>query len=118
MPPPARPAPLEKRREPFLCLGTRADVRETSGEILLQGRLDGARRDVLDEFLDRALRGDSAREQGVQAIADVVIEVRLGAAIGDNDQIERLVRLQAVLDDVIGTQTTVIDVSTSETTQR
>lgn len=47
-----------------------------------------------------------------------VIEVRLGAAITDNDQIERLVRLQRVLDDVDGSDTTVIDVSTAETTER
>jgi len=46
------------------------------------------------------------------------IEVRLGAAITDNDQIERLVRLQRVLDDVAGSDTTIIDVSTSETTER
>ena len=46
------------------------------------------------------------------------IEVRLGAAITDNDQIERLVRLQRVLDDVGGSDTTVIDVSTAETTER
>jgi cell division protein FtsQ len=46
------------------------------------------------------------------------IEVRLGAAIRDNDQIERLVRLQRVLDDVGGSDTTVIDVSTAETTER
>ena len=46
------------------------------------------------------------------------IEVRLGAAITDNDQIERLVRLQRVLDDVVGSDTTVIDVSTAETTER
>ncbi len=46
------------------------------------------------------------------------IEVRLGAAISDNDQIESLVRLQRVLDDVGGSDTTVIDVSTAETTER
>jgi len=46
------------------------------------------------------------------------IEVRLGAAITDNDQIERLVRLQRVLDDIGGSDTTVIDVSTAETTER
>ena len=44
------------------------------------------------------------------------IEVRLGAAIGDNDQLERLVRLDRVLSDVTGGGTTVIDVSTPETT--
>ncbi|MEP6298963.1 MAG: FtsQ-type POTRA domain-containing protein, partial [Ilumatobacter sp.] len=46
------------------------------------------------------------------------IEVRLGVAITDDDQIQRLVRLERVLDDVLGTDTTVIDVSTSETTER
>lgn len=46
------------------------------------------------------------------------IEVRLGVAITDDDQIQRLVRLERVLDDVLGTDTTVIDVSTAETTER
>jgi cell division protein FtsQ len=46
------------------------------------------------------------------------IEVRLGAAISDNDQIERLVRLELVLDDISGTETTAIDVSTNEATDR
>ncbi|MGB3736722.1 MAG: FtsQ-type POTRA domain-containing protein [Ilumatobacter sp.] len=44
------------------------------------------------------------------------IEVRLGVAITDDDQIERLVRLERQLDDVLGSDTTVIDVSTSEST--
>ena len=45
------------------------------------------------------------------------IEVRFGAAISDTDQIERLVRLQRVLDDdVAKPDSTVIDVSTVETT--
>lgn len=43
------------------------------------------------------------------------IEVRLGDAVNDSDQIERLVRLQRRLDDVVGSDTTVIDVSTVET---
>jgi cell division protein FtsQ len=46
------------------------------------------------------------------------IEVRMGDAVSDNDQIERLVRLQRRLDDVDGSDTTVIDVSTAETTER
>lgn len=46
------------------------------------------------------------------------IEVRLGAAIGDNEQIERLVRLERVLDDIDGGGTTIIDVSTEEATER
>lgn len=46
------------------------------------------------------------------------IEVRLGVAITDDDQIQRLVRLERVLDDVLGSDTTVIDVSTAETTER
>ncbi len=46
------------------------------------------------------------------------IEVRLGSAITDDDQIERLVRLERQLDDVLGSDTTVIDVSTAETTER
>lgn len=46
------------------------------------------------------------------------IEVRLGGAITDDDQLERLVRLERVLDDVLGSDITVIDVSTNETTKR
>jgi len=43
------------------------------------------------------------------------IEARLGDAVNDSEQIERLVRLQRRLDDVVGSDTTVIDVSTVET---
>lgn len=46
------------------------------------------------------------------------IEVRLGSAITDDDQIERLVRLELLLDDALGSDTTVIDVSTAEATER
>ena len=46
------------------------------------------------------------------------IVVRLGEAVGDNDQIEKLVRLERVLDDADGAGVTQIDVSTAETTQR
>lgn len=46
------------------------------------------------------------------------VVVRLGSAIGDNDQIEKLVRLERVLDDADGAGATQIDVSTAETTQR
>ncbi|MFK7918317.1 MAG: cell division protein FtsQ/DivIB [Ilumatobacter sp.] len=46
------------------------------------------------------------------------IEVRLGEAITDDDQLQRLVRLERQLDDVLGSDVTVLDVSTSETTQR
>lgn len=46
------------------------------------------------------------------------VEVRLGAAISDTDQFERLVRLQLLLDDVAGRDTDVIDVSTAEATER
>lgn len=46
------------------------------------------------------------------------IEVRLGVAITDDDQIQRLVRLERTLDDALGSDTTVIDVSTSETTEQ
>lgn len=45
------------------------------------------------------------------------IEVRLGQAITDDDQVQRLVRLERLLDDVLGSDTLVIDVSTSETTK-
>lgn len=46
------------------------------------------------------------------------IEVRFGTAIGENAQIEKLVRLQRALDDVGDKPVTVIDVSTSEVTVR
>jgi cell division protein FtsQ len=46
------------------------------------------------------------------------IEVRFGSAVGENAQIEKLVRLQRTLDDVETTPVTVIDVSTSEVTVR
>ena len=45
------------------------------------------------------------------------IEVRLGAAISDQQQIERLVRLELVLDELGESGSTVIDVSTNETTE-
>ena len=46
------------------------------------------------------------------------IEVRFGSAVGENAQIEKLVRLQRTLDDVGTKPVTVIDVSTSEVTVR
>ena len=46
------------------------------------------------------------------------IEVRFGSALGENSQIEKLVRLQRTLDDVGDKPVTVIDVSTSEVTVR
>jgi cell division protein FtsQ len=46
------------------------------------------------------------------------IEVRFGSAIGENAQIEKLVRLQRTLEDVDAKPVTVIDVSTSEVTVR
>lgn len=46
------------------------------------------------------------------------IEVRFGAAVGDNAQIEKLVRLERVLDDVGDRPVTAIDVSTPEVTVR
>jgi hypothetical protein len=45
-----------------------------------------------------------------------LIEVRFGSAIGDNQQIEKLVRLERVLDDVGTEPVTSIDVSTAEVT--
>lgn len=45
-----------------------------------------------------------------------LIEVRFGSAIGDNEQIEKLVRLERVLDDVGRKPVSVIDVSTAEVT--
>ena len=46
------------------------------------------------------------------------IEVRFGSAIGENSQIEKLVRLQRTLDDIGDKPVAVIDVSTSEVTVR
>jgi cell division protein FtsQ len=46
------------------------------------------------------------------------VEVRFGSAIGENAQIEKLVRLQRTLEDVGDKPVTVIDVSTSEVTVR
>ncbi len=46
------------------------------------------------------------------------IEVRFGSALGENSQIEKLVRLQRTLDDVDTKPVTVIDVSTAEVTVR
>ena len=64
--------------------------------------------DIRLVLTNRLLTGDPAPD----------IEVRLGAAVGDNEQIERLVRLERVLDDIDGAATTIIDVSTEETTER
>lgn len=47
-----------------------------------------------------------------------LIEVRFGSAIGENSQIEKLVRLQRTLEDIGTKPVTVIDVSTSEVTVR
>lgn len=47
-----------------------------------------------------------------------LIEVRFGAAIGDNEQIEKLVRLERKLDDLESELVSVIDVSTAEVTVR
>ena len=46
------------------------------------------------------------------------IEVRFGSALGENAQIEKLVRLQRTLEDIDTKPVTVIDVSTSEVTVR
>ncbi len=46
------------------------------------------------------------------------IEVRFGSAIGDNQQIEKLVRLERKLDDLGDDPVSVIDVSTAEVTVR
>ena len=46
------------------------------------------------------------------------IEVRFGSALGENSQIEKLVRLQRTIDDIGDVPVTVIDVSTSEVTVR
>lgn len=44
------------------------------------------------------------------------VEVRFGSAVGDTDQIEKLVRLETRLDDLDDPSVTVIDVSTAEVT--
>ena len=49
---------------------------------------------------------------------DGLIEVRFGSAIGENAQIEKLVRLQRTLDDLDADLVTVIDVSTTQVTVR
>ena len=46
------------------------------------------------------------------------IEVRFGSALGENAQIEKLVRLQRTLEDIDAKPVTVVDVSTSEVTVR
>jgi hypothetical protein len=46
------------------------------------------------------------------------VEVRFGSAIGDNAQIEKLVRLERKLADVGDEPVSVIDVSTAEVTVR
>jgi cell division protein FtsQ len=46
------------------------------------------------------------------------IEVRFGSAIGDNEQIEKLVRLERILGDVVDEPVQVIDVSTDQVTVR
>ncbi len=47
-----------------------------------------------------------------------LVEVRFGSALGENSQIEKLVRLQRTLEDVGDKPVAVIDVSTSEVTVR
>jgi cell division septal protein FtsQ len=46
------------------------------------------------------------------------VEVRFGSALGENSQIEKLVRLQRTLEDVGAKPVTVIDISTAEVTVR
>jgi cell division protein FtsQ len=63
--------------------------------------------------------GDAADGSALDAAPSFVgplIEVRFGSAIGDNAQIEKLVRLERVLADVDTTRVSVIDVSTAEVT--
>lgn len=47
-----------------------------------------------------------------------LVEVRFGSALGENNQIEKLVRLQRTLDDIGDGPATVIDVSTAQVTVR
>jgi cell division protein FtsQ len=58
---------------------------------------------------------DSSNAQSTPYVGPL-IEVRFGSAIGDNDQIEKLVRLERVLADVETNLVSVIDVSTAEVT--
>ncbi len=50
--------------------------------------------------------------------ANPPIEVRFGSAIGDNEQIAKLVRLERKLEDIGADPVSVIDVSTAEVTVR
>lgn len=81
----------------------------------VRGRLDSI--EVTPDGSDMVLRlrrtGDPI---GVPGDGSAPIEVRLGAAVGDNDQIEKLVRLERVLDDLAASDATIVDVSTGETT--
>jgi hypothetical protein len=46
------------------------------------------------------------------------VEVRFGSALGDSEQIQKLVRLERVLTEVAEEPVSVIDVSTAEVTVR
>jgi hypothetical protein len=77
--------------------------------------------DPADDSADPAgdTSGDAADASAGDAAPSFVgplIEVRFGSAIGDNAQIEKLVRLERVLADVDTTRVSVIDVSTAEVT--
>jgi len=61
--------------------------------------------------------GDDQPSAAAQArYVGPLIEVRFGSAIGDGQQIEKLVRLERVLTDLDTSRVSVIDVSTSEVT--
>jgi hypothetical protein len=65
-----------------------------------------------------AADGEAVAEPDDETILQTgpLIEVRFGSATGDNEQIEKLVRLERVLDDIGTQRVRVIDVSTAEVT--
>lgn len=85
-----------------------ADGAETS-ETVDTGALPGG---------DDEVGGEDTADDTVLAPAYGTIEVRFGSALGDNEQIEKLVRLERQLDDLGDVGVSVIDVSTSEVTVR
>lgn len=107
-----------------LASGDFADVGFAAGASLVtkltpevRSRLDSI--EVAADGSDMVLRlRDESESGGVPGDGTASIEVRLGVAIGDNEQFEKLVRLERVLDDLAASDATIVDVSTEETTLR
>ncbi len=76
---------------------------------------DGVRDDE-DGSGEEAVDGTTTLPPVAPGSGGPLIEVRFGSAIGDNQQIEKLVRLERVLDDIGTDPVSVIDVSTAEVT--